>query len=577
VAGASSAISDAVQAQVSRERQRNMREVENTRTIHMWAIAVSFDSDVGCVWNVLAACTSLALVTAQIAALTWVNYDASAPPCAAHTQCRMGEFCHVPNLFERHSESWKRPRCSDCASILSDASVNTSFCETVLGSKAFGDTVLWPWSNHLMPWDGADEMVALLTDLNGEFVTTNPTGRDNSLRCLAAHHCHGNDRWLAACDHIKISLSNMEPSQTLLLVFCAALLAVPLVSDMEQATVEDIVLDTMVKRQRGRGRVPGSAFAHPMLYMSLRLRRFVVPCVAVGTAASLLVSAPITSGSIILDLIAVSFILDTDDAIALLMLRPSAIRRGDELAHKVGKAHVPFIAQRATAVAAAAMLVVLVLKLELLIDGLLSLNVGILVNQPCRMISAAVWLPCWLLSLICTCVHVFVSELSGRSFNVFSRQVVVNSALELCVDLSGVAFGAGVSMLSIYLVSPSSDWANFSIICFGMAVFLAVVFGSVHRLAAKDMPADSVQGSVGVVVEHIKTEVRQEAAAVKEDVADGVQSVANASNQACKKGLKASLQAVKAGGQLTRQSTKVLTTAVDKTKGLASDLTTSTS
>jgi hypothetical protein len=221
----------------------------------------------------------------------------------------MGEFCHVPNLFERHSESWKRPRCSDCASILSDASVNDSFCETVLGSKAFGDIVLWPWSNELMPWDGADEMVALLTDLNGKFVTTNPTGRDNSLRCLAAHHCDGNDRWLAACDHIKISLSNMEASQTVLLVFCAALLAVPLVSDMEQATVEDIVLDTMVKRQRGRGRVPGSAFAHPMLYMSLRLRRFVVPCVAAGSAASLLVSAPITSGSIILDLIAISFIL----------------------------------------------------------------------------------------------------------------------------------------------------------------------------------------------------------------------------------------------------------------------------
>ena len=69
-------------------------DLENTGSIHIWAVAVCTDKATH--WSKASlAAAGLALVVLQLAVLTIVQTEAAYPGCSAHTECRFGEVCSI--------------------------------------------------------------------------------------------------------------------------------------------------------------------------------------------------------------------------------------------------------------------------------------------------------------------------------------------------------------------------------------------------------------------------------------------------------------------------------------------------
>mmetsp|Transcript_9324 Transcript_9324/g.19005 ORF Transcript_9324/g.19005 Transcript_9324/m.19005 type:complete len:542 (-) Transcript_9324:86-1711(-) len=82
--------------------------------------------------------------------------------------------------------------------------------------------------------------------------------------------------------------------------------------DIEEASIEEIVLDHHVKDTLNR---PAE-----VVRVALRIRKFIIPFMATSSTIILLITNPVSSSSIILNLLAISIILEADNVVAVLFL-----------------------------------------------------------------------------------------------------------------------------------------------------------------------------------------------------------------------------------------------------------------
>ena len=231
-------------------------DLENTGSIHIWAVAVCTDRQRIGPWRRLRRPLRSRWWCCSSPCSTIVQTEAAYPGCSAHTECRF-EVCsiwHQHDIDGGHKLSM--PRCYDCA-YTNTSAINTTECELLLG---VGQR-LAPWGDGLPPWDRIDHIELELTD-----PLLDHDAERTRIDCLAWRHCSETDVMPDRCDYLVLNARTLHVSRMLLLGFLALLFAVPLCEDIDSALIEEALLDRQLRHTRG--------LSARSLRVGLRLRRF---------------------------------------------------------------------------------------------------------------------------------------------------------------------------------------------------------------------------------------------------------------------------------------------------------------
>jgi hypothetical protein len=177
---------------------------------------------------------SLLIIMVQCIVLFVIVLESSHPRCSASDECPAGEWCAPTIIYGLRDPG----ACNDCF--------------TASDPKDEGQ---WAGVGDAGYWEEA------------------------------AAHCLLTDNDPLRCDHLVRHRNNLSGGGLVVLIFAAALSLIPTVSDLDQAEEEKVVMATRRVFSGGVGRLPRA-----LLYVSHRLRVFVVPALVVSATASLLLS-----------------------------------------------------------------------------------------------------------------------------------------------------------------------------------------------------------------------------------------------------------------------------------------------
>merc|ERR1740139_2031215 len=114
------------------------------------------------------------------------------------------------------------------------------------------------------------------------------------------------------CDFIVRNKEKIDVQFWILLLVLSLLWTLPICQDIEEAAIEEIVLNHHV----------GDTLNSPaeVVRVALRIRRFIVPLMATSSTIVLLITDTISSKGIILNLLAIGLLLEADNVVAVLFL-----------------------------------------------------------------------------------------------------------------------------------------------------------------------------------------------------------------------------------------------------------------
>ena len=273
--------------------------LHNTGSIHMYCIATAIAPGQRRIKVLGAASLSIFLTASQLVLMRFVQTESSYPSCALHENCPTGNFC------DAWDPRWQAPRCADCYRVFEDVAglgLNATACAAVDQSFA-----------HLAEPSRWHDGVFDYTFADG---------------CLAWNHCVESDNWADECDHLKVKMDRLHWTTKLVLILVSFLMALPLAQDMDEAVVEEALLNHQLN---GGGRSPPVLVAAALLHASLHIRLYVLPIVTSTTAVAVLVASSFSSADILLNLLAVSFVTEADNMVATVFLPPKADERADAL------------------------------------------------------------------------------------------------------------------------------------------------------------------------------------------------------------------------------------------------------
>ena len=274
-------------------------QMQNTRSFHMWCVATTVAPGQRRIFALGAASLSFYLIGLQMTLLTIVLQESSHPSCGAHTDCAQGNFCLAWDPRRR------APRCDDCFRLREHPELNATSC-----------TKAWPTSYLADP-------------------TRWVTGFERTLAdgCLAWQHCQALDSFPLECDHLKFKMDRLHWTAGLVLILLSFLMTQPLAEDMDEAAVEEALLDHQL---RLGGHSPVVLVAAEILRASLRIRSFFLPMVISAAAVAVIVTGSYSSSDILLNLLAVSFVTEIDNMVSSVFLSPGAHESVDALIETVG-------------------------------------------------------------------------------------------------------------------------------------------------------------------------------------------------------------------------------------------------
>ena len=215
-------------------------------------------------------------------------------------------------------------------------------CEELLGSVSVDGVTFAPWLDEggparaggqieLRPWDSFDHTKKLRNRSGKSDYSWDVRYED----CTSRQHCKETDVFETHCDHLKINMASiLQPRRgssglacvvlpgnasehvftplarhVTILVLIACLFAVPLYSDMESAACDEVLLDYRLRLNAaslGLVQRVTAAIVRP----GLRIRRLVLPWVLSITAVAVLTTGELSVTAILLNLLAVTFLLE---------------------------------------------------------------------------------------------------------------------------------------------------------------------------------------------------------------------------------------------------------------------------
>lgn len=291
----------------------NNRPLENTKSIYMYAIATLADAlnatsnhERYSSWKrtkaQMFAILSIILVCLQLNVLYFVARESQSSTCSTHTDCQVGYYCHSTH------EVYRQPRCLDCASV--NKYYSEEQCDSLMSSNPYWEiqdldhTVMWlDRSGHAT----YDETAS--ASLNME----------DYLGCLSIKHCE--DTALVDKDYddfhslgyIDLTVMKLSPDQILVLLFISILFGSIVTEDLTESLMEDALLNVVSMS----GSMP---FTVKTIRLSLRIRQIVLPWFIASATISVLLTDSLSTKNIVLNFLAISFIVDASKMLARLLL-----------------------------------------------------------------------------------------------------------------------------------------------------------------------------------------------------------------------------------------------------------------
>ena len=332
--------------------------VVNTETIHMYAISMLYFSIVQPsrwrkAWAWLMAFSSLLIVWVQVSVMLSVVLDSSNETCTRHEECPSGLYC---NGIERNE--YRQPRCQDCSVLYG----MKDEC-----AKLFGDL------DSIADLRDIRETLWFEKDFTPKYY--NPFGMSASdeslfLSCLSLDHCSETipfglkDPEISICSHLELTTAKLSSDHKIVFFFVILFFASSLANDMQEAIVENVILDHTMRTLHDDEYVPRLVF---LLRISNRIREFFIPWVTAAAGASIIIYDAMSAKNIVLNLLAVLFITEADNMLANLFLSPGRQSISNELVEttiRESSKKCPLWVPKVRAVIVSVVLYIMVLNIE---------------------------------------------------------------------------------------------------------------------------------------------------------------------------------------------------------------------
>jgi hypothetical protein len=305
------------------------------------------------------ALTSISIVLTQIMVLAWLILEALYPTCATQNDCRIGEFCQDAISFPLFTQ----PRCIDCDHVPN------------------GD-----WVNNCTEYEDLHESLLVWVTHDNVWNPTSLQNDTNAVSCLQYLHCketsiefedtyfidqsikardyghgdympHRHQEYSNHCDHLILNKEKSSWAHSAVFIFAASLFSALLYSEINQCVIEEEVLKYALRKRDPKQR---AITPIELIRISIRMRKFLLPWWVTCAATSILISDDLSVKNILLNLLAVAFVLEADDLFGVLFVT----EREKELVEKLvdsakenGNISIPFWGSRMLAVLPCVMMV----------------------------------------------------------------------------------------------------------------------------------------------------------------------------------------------------------------------------
>jgi len=291
-----------------REEQEKNDMLYDTKTIHMYAVAAAVKTSNNCVPWLFAVTSFFLFVALQSSVLYWSTYETTLSSCSTHSDCRVAQYCDwVPEEFYSAT-------CTDCAWIYADDWINDN-CPSIINDTETGDdidqTVLWFDRSYKANYNNSKY---------GE-------QGDDGFWCLAWQHCEQTEMYKQAdekdrCDYVSLIANKFTYTRKFIYVIAIMILAFHLSQDIEEAAIEEAILGHHLASTNENEALNLKHLPAFLLRLSLRYRRNVLPWMVAIAVIGVSLSDDLSVLNIMLNVLAILFILNADSTVAYLMLSP---------------------------------------------------------------------------------------------------------------------------------------------------------------------------------------------------------------------------------------------------------------
>ena len=269
-------------------------------------------------WSValLLILTSLIIVSLQIVILDKLGIEATRPPCTIHTDCLTGQYCQPFSGFYDST-----PRCADC-----------SYIDEIYSNENVNCTLI---KEGVDPWDYGD--------IDEEYIVYNKTSDPNSIDhiCLSQIYCTETDvLGKGECDDYTLNKNRITTDFKMALIFLALLgIAPALTIEIESALREELVMKQIIK-QHASSMSFIAKISVQLMHIPFRIRRCVIPLFAAGATAGILFDDTFLAQNLVLNIVAILFLIEIDDVCVTFFFPPQDIREVTQFLEEIDAPNV---------------------------------------------------------------------------------------------------------------------------------------------------------------------------------------------------------------------------------------------
>jgi len=437
----------------------------NTQSIHLYAIVLASSISTNppifkrfkC-W--VMALVSFVMVFTQIFIMNSLLFESSYQTCAAHTDCFSGQFCQGMS-----QDLFRQPRCLDCNSINSQT-IFDSFQgrEEKCNASPIVDNWEYDEIDENIIWFGTDFVPHINPSLKI------PSEKEVFfLQCLAQEHCRDkepagtSDMPEFTCPHFQIMKAKVSNDQLFLFFFVLMIFASNLTRDVEESVVENAMLDNLcdIPPEDDVSANPLRPNPIALIRLSNRIRTYILPCMTAVAASSIILSESLSAKNILLNLLAVEFVTESDNLLASFFLSPKEVQSNEiwvqqvlqmnqnqDCTDRLGSRDVMFLGTRLLGISVCISMFAITLNIEIL-------NRTITRGESCGGTNNVLSfflktiVPCFFIFL-----HWFWQLLFGPGDTKFLR--LMKSLLELCRNwLAFLLSGMAETLFTYAMLYPS--------------------------------------------------------------------------------------------------------------------------
>ena len=331
----------------------------NTNTLFMFAASVAYQHAQNPTLRARAAMWTMAFLSVlflgvQVFILQTLQLESAYPTCTKHSDCQPGWMCNGFGFVD----SWNQPRCETCSYLEVHKSQFESL-ENLCDVENLEDFFESSWF---------DSDFKPNVDMEANNISDIFNSEEDAMKCITEQYCQQNSPVGVTdqCFLVRYSMEKASGTAFGVLLFMSILFAVYIYKDTEEAEVENALLDFIISS----GLSDKLWISMFILRLTNRARRFILPFYTAMAGASIILSEDLTPKNITLNLLALIFIIEADNLIAVLVISEKQREKANDLVEdakrnnvRIGKAEI-----KLDAVLVSVLMFVVVVKFDSLVE-----------------------------------------------------------------------------------------------------------------------------------------------------------------------------------------------------------------